>query len=98
MKLLQHRGPFRSGEEIANIRPDLNVTYVQIGIQFPKAPPLDWRKSLTPDIEVNGTGYVINDPWILEFCDFTFTSFNIIARRDFPEDCIVDILMNERSE
>ena len=55
MKLLQYRGPFRSGEEIANIRPDLNVTYVQIGIQFPKAPPLDWRKSLTPDIEVNGT-------------------------------------------
>ena len=98
MKLLQYRGPFNSGEEIANIRPDLNVTYVQVGVQFPKAPPLQWRTSMAPDIEINGKTYLINDPWILEFDGFTFTSFNIIARRDLPEDCIVDVLMNERSE
>ena len=98
MKLLQYRGPFNSGEEIANIRPDLNVTYVQVGVQFPKASPLQWRTSMAPDIEINGKTYLINDPWILEFDGFTFTSFNIIARRDLPEDCIIDVLMNERSE
>lgn len=98
MKILEFRGPFRSGEEIARIPADVNTEYVQIGVQIPECLPIDLKQRLAPDIEINNVGYCVHERWIVEFTDINVQSFTIVARRALPAECIIDVLSDTRQE
>lgn len=98
MKIRQVHGPFRAGEEILRIPAEVNTTYVQIGVLIPEAYPIQIRKNLKPDISINGIDFCIHGYWMVEFADIRIPSFTIVARRNLPEECIIDVMSDIRRE
>lgn len=101
MKLLQIKGPF-AANSYKEFR-DNDTNYVHIGIQVPNAQPIAWwsneeqkylstRSTIAPDVEINGTGYHINERGILEFDgQLTDGYVKILFKKNFPMETIVDV-------
>ncbi len=98
MKIKQFRGPFRSGEEIARIPAEVNTTYVQIGVQIPESEPVFTRQRLKPDISINNIDFCVHGYWVVEFADIKIPNFTIVARRELPAECIIDIMSDVKRE
>ena len=92
MKIRQFHGPFRSGEEICKLPAELNTTYVQIGILIPECETISTKQRLKPDISINGKDFCVHNYWMIEFADINVASFTVVARRNLPAECIVDVL------
>jgi hypothetical protein len=70
-----------------------NVTYVQIGIEYPYAFPIlenkeeELYKGLDPVLEINDIEYTISENSILEFSDIAFNNLVIKPKfNNIPEE------------
>lgn len=92
MKLLQLTGPFSAGQSIS-IPAQSTYEYIHIGIQIPERQPIQyWKKSLQPDVTINGVSYRVNDNGILEFDGLAELAWVIKFEKDLPMTAIIDIL------
>lgn len=95
MKIFQYRGPFTSNHsDDIYIAPQVDTTYVHIGIQIPYREPMInlMNQGIPIDIEINNRQYRINDTDVLEFEDTEELSLNIHFLQNLPEESVLDIM------
>lgn len=91
MRTLQYTGPFKAGDRIT-IPAQYDYTYTHIGIQVPYRPKIEYlRKSVTPDLTINGEPFFINYNNVLEFDGLNAVSLTIVFNKALPENTIIDI-------